>query len=190
MSLKKVNLQLEVSLIILIILGSSFLVVGQLTSEVCSEICVSQIIISKQESIYGYDDYTTNAVPTEPQWSNESVTRFIGAYKFEWEASTDDGFVDHYRLEMSKKANFVSIRRQWTTAKTSKTVVGIDYGKFYFRVIAVDNLNGESSASETKELFVNFSFSGLIITIILLIGIATITPVIILRRRKSKKETN
>jgi hypothetical protein len=136
-------------------------------------------------------NYNYNLMPTVPTIQDLGVSKFTGLFSVKWTASTDDVGVDHYLLQMSDTLSFVSVLKEWTTTKTSQTVM-IGKGTYHFRVQAVDNegLPGFWSIKET----VNVNAAGAILFVIigggsLVVILAILIPLILIRRRKTKMPT-
>lgn len=130
-------------------------------------------------------DYEFNEAPTQPALEDLG-NKATGIFKVDWSDSTDDVSVDHYVLQMSDTLSFTTIQKEWTSTKSSKTVM-IGKGTFYFRVQAVDNEDFPSSWSIVKQA--ETKLSTMIIGIIaggglVVIILAIVIPLALIRRKK------
>ncbi|NHK32493.1 MAG: hypothetical protein FK730_14160 [Asgard group archaeon] len=130
-------------------------------------------------------NYEFNEAPTTPTLADLG-DKAIGTFKVDWSDSTDDVSVDHYVLQMSDTLSFTTIVKEWTTTKSSKTVL-LGKGTFYFRVQAVDNEDFTSQWSLIKQADTKLSSTifgvilggGLIVVIL-----AIVIPLVLVRRKK------
>jgi hypothetical protein len=135
-------------------------------------------------------NYEFNEAPSIPTIAHIGDKTF-GTFKVDWDDSTDDVAVDHYILQMSDTTSFTDILKEWTTTKSSKTVM-IGKGTFHFRVQAVDDEGFPSAWSLFKT--VNVKTSGTILFVLigggsLVVILAILIPLILIRRRKTKIPT-
>ncbi len=145
-------------------------------------------------------DYEVNALPTAPELNDLGTTDDDGDITVNWNASTDDGAIDHYILEMSLVSNFSTVILNWTPTTISQDITGLNNGTHYFRVRAVDDDGALSDWSSTESVDVEIPAqtsttdtntgpfalpvdgTTLIIIIAAVLGIVVI--IIILKRRK------
>ncbi|NHK32492.1 MAG: hypothetical protein FK730_14155 [Asgard group archaeon] len=130
-------------------------------------------------------NYEFNEAPSIPSLADIGDKTF-GTFKVDWSDSTDDVAVDHYILQMSDTLSFTTLLKEWTTTKSSKTVM-IGKGSFYFRVQAVDDEGLLSEWSLAKSATVNLSTAilGIIVgggAVVLILAI--LIPVLLVRRKK------
>jgi hypothetical protein len=130
-------------------------------------------------------NYEFNEAPSIPSLADLG-DKIFGTFKVDWSDSTDDVAVDHYVLQMSDTLSFTTLLKEWTTTKSSKTVM-IGKGDFYFRVQAVDDEGFPSEWSIAKSTTVNLSTTilGIIIgggAVVLILAI--LIPLLLVRRKK------
>lgn len=95
-------------------------------------------------------DYAYNDLPTAPVLTDPGASDNDGAFDVTWTASTDDGGIDNYLLQMSGSATFAVILNAWTPTTTTQSISGLTNGTYYFRVRAIDN-DGESGPWSNDE---------------------------------------
>jgi hypothetical protein len=140
-------------------------------------------------------NYEYNDVPSTPSLTDPGTTDDDGTFTVTWSASTDDGYIHHYVLQMSDSAAFSIILDSWTPTGTSHPLTGLSNGTYYYRVRAVDDDSVSSPWSNTESIVVAIpppttppppipGFPVVAIAIGVVIGLG---GSIILRRRKHSK---
>jgi hypothetical protein len=141
-------------------------------------------------------DYEYNDVPSTPVLNDPGTTDTDGNFTVSWSASTDDGYIDHYVLQMSSSAAFTTILNSWTPTGTSHAITGLSNGTYHYRVRAVDDDGVSSPWSNDEAIEVAIQppttptpppipgFPAAAIVIGLLIGLSGI---LLLRRRRRIK---
>ncbi|MDO8055730.1 MAG: hypothetical protein Q6361_02610, partial [Candidatus Hermodarchaeota archaeon] len=95
-------------------------------------------------------DYEYNDLPTAPVLTDPGTSDNDGAFDVTWTASTDDGSIANYLLQMSDSAAFTTILNSWTPSTTSRSISGLTNGTYYFRVRAIDD-DGEAGPWSNDE---------------------------------------
>ncbi len=137
-------------------------------------------------------DYEYNDIPSTPVLTDPGITDDDGNFDVTWSASTDDGTIDHYVLQMSDSSGFSIILDSWTPTGTSQPITGLSNNTYYFRVRAVDDDGASSPWSSIESIEVAFppppppipGFPAAAIAIGVVIGLG---GGIVLRRRKHSK---
>ena len=74
----------------------------------------------------------------------------------QWSAATDVGSgVKEYKIEFSKSSSFSTIAHSATVSGTSYTATDLTDGTYYFRVLAIDNVNNTGSWSTSASAIVD-----------------------------------
>ena len=97
-------------------------------------------------------DYEYNDVPSTPTLTDPGTTDTDGNFTVSWSASTDDGVIDHYELQMSSSAAFTTILDSWTPTGTSQAITSLSDGDYFFRVRAVDDDAAASPWSSSQSI--------------------------------------
>jgi hypothetical protein len=99
-----------------------------------------------------------NMLPDIPVLNNPGTLDDDGVFLLNWTESTDeDGFVDHYEIQMSDSGTFSTILDQWTTT-TNETWVSVSTnGMYYFRVKALDDHGEYAGFSNVVSIEVNIT---------------------------------
>ena len=95
-------------------------------------------------------DYEFNDLPTAPVLTDPGTSDDDGIFSVSWTASTDDGSIDHYVLQMSDSVAFTTILNTWTPTTTSVDVTVTVSGTYHFRVCAIDD-DGEAGPWSNDE---------------------------------------
>jgi hypothetical protein len=142
-------------------------------------------------------DYEYNDVPSTPSLTDPGITDDDGEFTVTWSASIDDGYIDHYVLQMSDSASFSTILDSWTLTGTSQPVSGLSNNTYYFRVRAVDDDSVSSPWSSTESIEVAIPpattppppppIPGFPAAAIAIGGVIGLGGGIVLRRRKHSK---
>jgi hypothetical protein len=140
-------------------------------------------------------NYEYNDIPSTPSLTDPGTTDTDGAFTVSWSASTDDGYIDYYVLQMSDSATFTTILNTWNPSVANRPLTGLSNGTYYFRVRAVDDDGVSSTWSNTESIEVaippftptpppipGFPVAAIAIGVVLGLGGS-----IILRRRKQSK---
>jgi hypothetical protein len=136
-------------------------------------------------------DYEYNDIPTTPSLTDPGTTDNDGAFTVSWSASTDDGTIDHYVLQMSDSNAFTTILSTWNPTTNNQDLLGIANGTYYFRVRAVDDDGEASPWSNIEDLDViipplppipGFPIEAIALGAILALGLGLVS-----RRRKRRK---
>ncbi|MGC9777862.1 MAG: fibronectin type III domain-containing protein [Candidatus Heimdallarchaeota archaeon] len=102
-------------------------------------------------------DYDYNEPPSEPTLSDPGDVSEVSSVMINWTASTDDGTIDHYELQVDNETSFATPFDSWNTSELSQVVSGLTSGTYYFRVRAVDNYGLPGSWSDIVDLDIDIS---------------------------------
>ena len=137
------------------------------------------------EIIYDYNLRPITPILDDP--GDESKT---GIAKCSWNASSDDGSIDHYELEVSTLLSFSELTKSYNTTKLNQQVYGLKKGVYYFRTRAVDDEGLPSFWSNVEQIEITGELLGpMMLGIyggILALVLAGVIVLVVLIRRKKK----
>ncbi|NPE09237.1 MAG: hypothetical protein GNW80_13205 [Asgard group archaeon] len=144
--------------------------------------------------IYSFEIiYDYNLRPITPVLDDPGVESKTGIAKCSWNASTDDGLIDHYELQVSTLLSFSELTKEYNTTKLNKQVYGLKKGTYYFRVRAVDDEGLPSLWSNVEQIEITGELLGPmmlgIYSGILALVLAGVIILVVLIRRKKKAVT-
>jgi hypothetical protein len=152
----------------------------------------AELIGSKDRSVHIYSFeivYDYNLRPITPVLDDPGTESKTGIAKCLWNASTDDGIIDHYELEVSTTLAFTELTKSYNATKLNQHVYGLKKGIYYFRVRAVDDEGLPSLWSNSESIEITAELLGPMMLgiysgclVLLLAGV--IALVVIIRRKK------
>ncbi len=133
-------------------------------------------------------DYFYNEQPTIPGIYDPGNVINDSSVVITWNASTDDGTIDHYELQVDSEIGFAT-PTDYNASGLSQEVTGLTDGTYYFRARAVDDFGLASDWSDVVDITVEIPATNVPWWVYVIIGgglvlIAVIIVVFVMVRKR------